>query len=55
MARRLHQLPITPHPVPVQLVLGLAVGFAVLGKRSRAKGKFVPGGRFPTATKERAA
>jgi hypothetical protein len=52
---RIHRLPVIPHPEPTQLVLGLPVGFVLLGTRSRAKGKFVPGGSFTDQRKAKAA
>lgn len=56
MTRRISRLPVTPADHPVQLPLGLDGGLlAVLGKRSRAKGKYRPGGAFPIAAKAKAA
>jgi hypothetical protein len=53
--RRVHRLQVEPHPEPTQLVLGLPVGFVLLGTRSRAKGKYVPGGSFTEQRKRVAA
>jgi hypothetical protein len=52
---RVHRLNVEPHPAPTQLVLGLPVSLVVLGKRSRAKGKYRPGGAFPITAKAKVA